>query len=198
MVCVPSALQILDPSVHNPILEQSIFWALAQLIDMPWMIHGCTISMNGCVPNHTWLTSRPTNPTLSAQEISHTSVHYPILEQPFTRALAQLKVRYVMNVSKRNCTSKWLRPNHIWCISRPTGSVLSTQEIFDPSIHHPRLDQPCIRAPPNSESNMQWMIIKATVPVNGCVPITNGAFQDPRGLSYPHKKYLTHPSNIQY
>ena len=33
---------------------------------------------------------------------------------------------------------------------------------------------------------------------NGCVPITYGTFQDPQGLSYPHKKYWTHRSNIQY
>ena len=33
---------------------------------------------------------------------------------------------------------------------------------------------------------------------NGCVPITYGTFQDPQGLSYPHKKYWTAPSIIQY
>ena len=33
---------------------------------------------------------------------------------------------------------------------------------------------------------------------NGCVPITYGTFQDPQGLSYPHKKYWTHRSIIQY
>ena len=33
---------------------------------------------------------------------------------------------------------------------------------------------------------------------NGCVPITYGTFQDQQGLSYPHKKYWTHRSIIQY
>ena len=33
---------------------------------------------------------------------------------------------------------------------------------------------------------------------NGCVPITYGTFHDPQGLSYPHKKYWTHRSIIQY
>ena len=33
---------------------------------------------------------------------------------------------------------------------------------------------------------------------NGCVPITYGTFQDPQGLSYPHKKYWTHRSIIRY
>ena len=33
---------------------------------------------------------------------------------------------------------------------------------------------------------------------NGCVPITYSTFQDPQGLSYPHKKFWTHRSIIQY
>ena len=33
----------------------------------------------------------------------------------------------------------WLCPKHVRYIPRPTGSVLSTQEILDPSVHYPEL-----------------------------------------------------------
>ena len=35
---------------------------------------------------------------------------------------------------------KLLRPNHVRYIPRPTGCVLITQEILDPSVHYPVLD----------------------------------------------------------
>ena len=42
-------------------------------------------------------------------------------------------------IQRATVPGKWLRPNHIGYIPRPTGSVLSTPEILDPSVHYPVL-----------------------------------------------------------
>ena len=94
---------------------------------------------------------------------------------------------------------KWLRPNHVRYIPRTTGSVLSTQEILYPSVHYPVL----YHRLESSLYHKAGLICHAwfkelLYQKNGCVPTTYGTFQDPQGLSYPHKKYWTHRSIIQY
>ena len=42
-------------------------------------------------------------------------------------------------IQRATVSGKWLRPNHVRYIPRPTGSVLSTQETFDPSVQYPVL-----------------------------------------------------------
>ena len=84
-------------------------------------------------------------------------------------------------------------------IPRPTGSVLSTQEILDPSVYYPVLYHHLESSPyPKAGLICSAWFKELLYKENGCVPITYGTFQDPQGLSYPHKKYWTHRSNIQY
>ena len=102
-------------------------------------------------------------------------------------------------IQRATVPEKWLLPNHIRCIPRPTGSVLSTQEILDPSVHYPVLYHHLESSPyPKAGLICLAWFIELLCQENGCVPITYGTFQDPQSLSYPHKKYWTHRSIIQY
>ena len=102
-------------------------------------------------------------------------------------------------IQRATVLGKWLRPNHVQYIPRPTGSVLSTPEILDPSVQNPVLY--ChLESSPHPKAGLichAWFK-EPLYQENGCVPITYGTFQDPQGLSYQHKKYWTHQSNIQY
>ena len=100
-------------------------------------------------------------------------------------------------IQRATVLGKWLRPNHVRYIPRPTGSVLSTQEILDPSVHYPLLYHD-LELSPYTKAGLIWHagLKELLYQENGCVPITYGTFQDPQGLSYPHKKYWTHPSII--
>ena len=51
---------------------------------------------------------------------------------------------------------------------------------------------PCIEPLSDGRSDILLMIQRATVPGNGCVPITHGTLPEPQGLFYPHKKYWPH------
>ena len=102
-------------------------------------------------------------------------------------------------IQRANVAGKWLCPNHVRYIPRPTWSVLSTQEILDPSVqyqvlYHHLESSLYVRAGLICHEILKELLHKK----NGCVPITNGTFQDPQSLSYPHKKYWIHRSNIQY
>ena len=102
-------------------------------------------------------------------------------------------------IQRATVQGKWLRPNHAQYIPSPTGSFLFTQEILDPSDHHPVLDHHLESSPCSAESLIcQEWFKELLYHENGCVPITYGKFQDPQGLSYPHKKYWTHRPIIQY
>ena len=93
----------------------------------------------------------------------------------------------------------WLGPNHVRYIPRPTGSVLSTQEILDPSVQYSVLYHRIESSPfPKAGLIFHALFKKLLYMENGCVPISYGTFQDPQGLSYPHTKYWTHRSIIQY
>ena len=94
---------------------------------------------------------------------------------------------------------KLLRPNHVQYIPKPTRCVLSEQEILDPSVQYPVLyhhleSSPYAKAGLICHAWFKELLYKE----KGSVPMTYGTFQDPQGLSYPHKKYCTHRSIIQY
>ena len=102
-------------------------------------------------------------------------------------------------IQRATVPGKWLHQNHVRYIPRPTVSVLSTQEILDPSVHYPVLYHHIELSPYQKAGLIRYGRFKELLyQENGCVPITYGSFQDPEGLSYPHKKYWTHRSIIQY
>ena len=118
---------------------------------------------------------------------------------PWIESLPKGRSHMPCAIQRATVPGKWLRLNHVWYIQRPTGSVLSTQEILDPSVHYPVLYHhlelsPCPKAGPICHARFKDLLYQE----KGCVPMTYGTFWDPQGLSYPHKKYWTHRSIIQY
>ena len=102
-------------------------------------------------------------------------------------------------IQRATVPEKWLRPNHIRYFPRPTWSVPSTQEILDPSVYYPVLYYHLESSPyPKADIICHAWFKELLYQENDCVPITYSTFQDPQGLSYPYKKYLTHRSNSQY
>ena len=72
---------------------------------------------------------------------------------------------YAMDESKSHCTRKWLCPNHVWYIPRTTGSVLSTKQIWDPSVHYPVLYNHFQSSPYQTRmSEMPRTVQRTTVP----------------------------------
>ena len=85
------------------------------------------------------------------------------------------------------------------CHEWPTRTVLPRQGILDPSIHFPVLDTQHQSSPCTTGDLICYEWFKELLyQVNGCVPITHDTFQNLRDLPYPHKKYWTHRSTIQY
>ena len=76
----------------------------------------------------------------STQEILDPSVHYSVLNHIESRPCPTGRFDMSWLFQRATVPGKWLRPNHIRYIPRPTGSILSTQEILDPSVHYPVLD----------------------------------------------------------
>ena len=146
------------------------------------------------------LHSRPTGSVLSTQEQLDPSVHYPVLyhhleSSPYPKGRSHLQCM----IQRATVPGKWLRPNYERYIPRPTGFVLSIQEILDPLVHYPVLYHHFESSPYTNAGLICHAWFKELLYLkNGCVPITYGTFQDPQGLSYPHKKYWTHWSNSQY
>ena len=121
------------------------------------------------------------------------------IPSPWIESLPKGRSHMPCMIQRATVPGKWLRPNHVRYIPRPTGSVLSTQEILDPSVHYPVLYHHLESSPyPKAGLICHASFKELLYQENGCVPITNGTFQDPQGLSYPHKKYWTHRSIIQY
>ena len=123
------------------------------------------------------------------------ALHF-LLQHSFSAA----KLASVADMTQRaTVPRKWLRPNHLRNIPRPTGSVLSTQEILDPSVNYPVLYHHLELNPyPKAGLICHALFKELLYQENGCVPITYDTFQDSKGLSYPHMKYWTHRSIIQY
>ena len=118
---------------------------------------------------------------------------------PWIESLPKGRFHMPCTIQRATVPRKWLRPNHVRFIPRPTGSVLSTQEILDPSVHHPVLYHHLESSPyPKAGFICHARFKELLYQENGYVPITYGTNQDPQGLSYPHKKYWTHRSIIQY
>ena len=102
-------------------------------------------------------------------------------------------------IQRATVPGKWLRPNHVRCIPRHKGSVLSILEILDPSVHYPVLYHHLESSPyPKACLICHAWFIELLYQENDCVLTTYGTFQDPQGLSYPHQKYWTHQSSSQY
>ena len=167
---------------------------------MPWMIQRATVPGKWLRPNHVRYIPRPTGSVLSTQEILDPSAHYPVLyhhleSSPHPKAVLICHAW----IKERLYQEKWLRFNHVRYIPRPTGSVLSTQEILDPSVNHPVLYHHFESSPyPKADLICHPWFKELQYQENSCVPNTYSTFQDPQGLSYPHKKYLTNRSIIQY
>ena len=137
-------------------------------------------------PSHTWNIG-PIGPLSS------------IISSPWIESLPKGKSDMPCMIQRATVPGKWLRPNNVRYIPRPTGSVLSTQEILDPSVHYPVLYHHLESSPyPKAGLICHAWIKELLYQENCCVLLTYGTFQDPQGLSYPHKKYWTHRSNIQY
>ena len=121
------------------------------------------------------------------------------IPSPWIESLPKDRSHMLCIFQRATVPGKWLRPNHVRYIPRPTGSVLSTQEILDPSVHYPVLYHH-LESNPYQKAGLichAWLKELLCQEI-GCVPITYGTFQDPQGLSYSHKKHWTHRSNIQY
>ena len=124
---------------------------------------------------------------------------FSTLPSPWLESLPKGRSHMPCIIQRATMPGKWLRPNHVRYIPRPTGSVLSTQEILDPSVQYPVLYHHLELSPYAKAGLICHAWFKELLyQENGCVPITYGIFQDPQGRSYPHKKYWTHRSNIQY
>ena len=121
------------------------------------------------------------------------------IPSPWIESLLKGRSHMPCAIQSATVPGKWLRPNHVRYIPKPTGSVLSTQEILDPSIHYRVLYHHLESSPyPMAGLICQARFIELLYQENGCVPITYGTFKYPEGLSYPHNKYWTHRSIIQY
>ena len=122
-----------------------------------------------------------------------------IIPSPWIESLHKGRSHMPCGIQRATVPGKWLRPNHVRYIPRPTGSLLSTQEILDPSVHYPVLYHHLeSNTYPKAGLICHERFKELLFQENGCVPITYGTFQDPQGLSYPHKKYWTHRPNSQY
>ena len=120
------------------------------------------------------------------------------IPSPWIESLPKGRFDMPCMIQRATVPGKWLRPNHVQCIPRQTGSVLSTQEISDPSVHYPVLYQRLESSLyPKAELIWHAWFKELLYQENGCVRITNSTFEDPQGLCYPHKKYWTHRSIIQ-
>ena len=121
------------------------------------------------------------------------------IPSPWIESLPKGRSHMPCMIQRATVPGKWLRPNHVRYIPRPTGSFLSTQEILDPSVHYPVLYHHLESSPyPRAGLICHAWFKELLYQENGCVPITYDTFQEPQGLSYPHKKYWTHRSIIQY
>ena len=136
---VLSTQEILDPSVQYPVLYhhlESSPYPKADLICHAWFKE-LLYQANGLSPNHVRYIPRPTGSVLSTQEILDPSVYYPVLyhhleSSPYAKAGLVCHAWFKELFYQK----KWLRPNHVRYIPRPTGSFLSTQEILDSSVHY--------------------------------------------------------------
>ena len=121
------------------------------------------------------------------------------ITSPWIESLPKGRSHMPCMIQRATVPGKWHCPNHVRYIPRPTGPVLSTQEILEPSVHYSVLYHHLESIPyPKAGAICHAWFKELLYQENGCVPIRYGTFQDPHGLSYQHKKYWTHQSIIQY
>ena len=121
------------------------------------------------------------------------------IPSPWIESLPKGRSHMPCAIQRATVPGRWQRPNHVQYIPRPTGSVLSTQEILDPSVHYPVLYHHLELSPyPKAGLICHAQFKELLYLENVSVPITYGTFLDPQGLSHPHKKYWTHRFIIQY
>ena len=95
-----------------------------------------TVPVKWLRPNHVWYT--PTG-SIHTRNIGPIGPLSSTITSPRIESLPKGRSHMPCMIQRVTVPGKWLRPNHVRYIPRPTGSVLSTQEILDPSVHHPVL-----------------------------------------------------------
>ena len=116
------------------------------------------------------------------------------------RVLTQRQISYAMHDSKSYCTRN-MAASQSRTVHSKTHRVcpIHTRNIGPISPLSSTIPSLWIESLHKGKSHMQGMHDRELLYLeNGCVPITYGTFQDPQGLSYPHKKHWTHRSIIQY
>ena len=189
---VLSTQEILDPSVHYPVLYHHL--ELSPYPKAGLICHArfkeLLYQENGCVPITYGTFQYPQGLCYPHKKYwTHRSViqYYTIT---LNRVLTKGRSHMTCAIQKATVPGKWVRPNYVQYIPRPTESVLSTQEILDPSVHYPVINHhlelsPYPKAGPICHARFKELLYQE----DGCVPIMYSTFQDPQGLSYPHKKY---------
>ena len=119
-------------------------------------IKRATVPRKWLRPNHVRDIPRPTGSVLSIQEIWDPSVHYPVLNHllessPYPKASLIYHEWFKQLLYRDN----WLSFNHVRYIAIPTGSVLSTQEILDPTAHYPVLNHH-LQSSPHRKAGLIW------------------------------------------
>ena len=80
-------------------------------------------------------------------------------------------------IQRATVPGKWLCHNPVRFNPKPTGSVLSTQEILDPSVHYPVVNHHLESSPyPKAGLICHEWFKERLCQENGCVPITYGTF----------------------
>ena len=198
---VLSTQKILDPSVHYPVLYHHLElspYPKAGLICHARFQELLYQEMAGS-QSRTVHSKTHRVCTIHTRNIGPIGPLSSTIPSPWIESLPKGRSQMPCAIQRATVPGKWLCLNHVWYIQTPTGFVLSTQEILDPSVHYPVLYHhlelsPCPKAGPICHARFKDLLYQE----NGCVPMTYGTFWDPQGLSYPHKKYWTHRSIIQY
>ena len=198
---VLSTQEILDPSVHYPVLYHHLELSPYPKAGLIWharfkeLLYQEMAASQSCTVHSKTLSVC----TIHTRNIGPIGPLSSTIPSPWIESLPKGRSHMPCAIQRATVPGKWLRPNHVRYIPRTTGSVLSTQEILDPSVHYPVLYYHLESCPyPKACLICNARFKELLYQKNGCVPITYGTFQDPQGLSYPHKKYWTHRSIIQY
>ena len=139
---VLSTPEILDPSVHYPVLYhhfESSPYIKAGLICKACMIESyCTRKMAAFQSRTVHSKTHRVCP-IHTRNIGPIGPLSSTIPSPWIESLPKGKLHIACIIQRTTVPGKWLRPNHVRYIPRPTGSVLSTHEILDPSVHYPVL-----------------------------------------------------------
>ena len=198
---VLSTPEILDPSVQYPVLYhhlESSPYAKADLKCHAWFKELLYQENDGILTTYRTFQD-PQGLSYPHQKYWTHRSSSQYCSITLNRVLTKRLVWYAMHDSKSYCTRKMAASQSRTVYSKTQRVCpIHTRNIGPIGPLSTTIQSPWIESIPKGMSDMPCMIHRATVPGNGCVPITYRTFQDPKGLSYPHKKYLTHRSIIQY